>query len=161
MNALACLICVALLDAPGSFSEPAVTRIDGPIARAAQRVVIQLTDADRIRLEAERRERASREARRLDHALWTYIATAGADWAVTAACTEGRCDDRTHVGLFLHGVEPEAAIPIGLAIDAVIAVGLRKYVAEDYPRFAEVALYVLSGARVVVATNKVTELRRR
>lgn len=151
-----CLVCLAL-------STPVHVPTDGPIARAARVAFTEqaLTDGERIRLRrALDAAEQSAAARRLNHATWTFVATAAADWSVYAACVHDRCGEKTQTGLFLHGVRREAAIPIGLAIDAALAVGLRKFVGEDYPRLAEIALYVLSGARVVVLTDRIHDLRK-
>jgi hypothetical protein len=99
----------------------------------------------------------------LDFATWTYVATAAADWSVTAVCFKVPCsDDPTpSVGLFVYGVEDQKkAIALGLVIDVAIVLAVRQWVAPEWPRAAEVILYGLSGARVVTTTLKIADLRQ-
>lgn len=103
-------------------------------------------------------ERKDREA--LNTASWVYIATAAADWSVTAVCAKVLCFDSTQTGLFLNGIENEhIAIPLGLAIDAGLLYAIREGVAPDHPKLARGLLYVLSAARGVVVVAKVNDLR--
>jgi hypothetical protein len=99
------------------------------------------------------------DADALNDATWFYIATASADWSVTAVCARVMCGDKTQSGLFLHGVEPKWAIPIGVAIDAAIVLGVRELVAPDHPKIARALLYGLGGTRLLFVTYKVNDLR--
>lgn len=149
----ACLVCLSLAQLPA---------VDGPLARASRAAFTQYTDAERVEREAARRKREHADADRLNHATWVYVATAGADWTVTAACIDdATCGDRSRAGLFLYGAKPGAAVPLGLAIDGALVYVLRELLAPEHPRLAEIALYVLSGARVVVTTTTVYDLRHR
>jgi hypothetical protein len=139
---------------------------DRPIARAATAAFQYpagrpLPDAELQRLQAERaaKQRAERDA--LNTATWTYVATAGADWAVYAVCVEVTCTDsgKTQTGQFLHGVKPAAAVPIGLAIDVGIVLAIREWLAPEHPKLAQFLLYGLSGARVIVLTDRIRDLR--
>jgi hypothetical protein len=101
--------------------------------------------------------------RALDAATWTYVATAGADWALTAVCLELAChgEDAPSVGLFVYGVEdPKKAVALGLAIDVAVVLAVREWVAPDYPTLARVLLYGLSAARVTSTTLKIADLRK-
>jgi hypothetical protein len=101
--------------------------------------------------------------RALDAATWTYVATAGADWALTAVCLELAChgEDAPSVGLFVYGVENEKkAVALGLAIDVAVVLVVREWVAPDYPTLARVLLYGLSAARVTSTTLKIADLRK-
>lgn len=108
---------------------------------------------------AAQRARDHADLDALNTASWVYIGTAAADWSVTAVCAKVLCGDRTQTG-FLYGVEkPAAAIPIGLAIDAAVLIGVREWLAPDHPKIARALLYGLSGVRVVFVANKVNDLR--
>jgi hypothetical protein len=99
--------------------------------------------------------------RALDAATWTYVATAGADWALTAVCLELACGDEPSVGLFVYGVEDQKkAVGLGLLIDVGIVLVVRELVAPDYPKLAQVLLYTLSAARVTVTSLKIADLRK-
>lgn len=109
----------------------------------------------------DRAEREAEEQRYLDVALWVYAGTAGADWAVQGVCYKVACSDgtKTQTGIFLHGVKSEAAIPLGLAIDAG-ALALAKYViGPDHPKLAMIFLHALSAARVSLTIRHVNYLR--
>ena len=143
---------------------PPLAAQDFPISRAAAAAFqypARPSDAELQRQHAERvaAERADRE--HLNTATWVYVSTAGADWAVWAVCAEVKCNDsgKTQTGLFLHGVKPAAALPIGLAIDAAIVVTVRELVAPDHPKLARWLLYGLSGVRVIVLTDRIRDLR--
>src|SRR4051812_13615062 len=131
--ALVGLVLVALPASGQSLRD----RSRAPLAWADQQTLVAVTVQDR--------DHAERDA--LDHASWFYIATASADWSVTAVCARVMCGDKTQSGLFLRGVEPSWAIPLGLAIDAAIVVGVRELVAPEHPKLARVLLYGLGGAR--------------
>jgi len=101
--------------------------------------------------------------RALDGATWTYVATAGADWALTAVCLKLAChgEDAPSVGLFVYGVEDQKkAVTLGLLIDVGIVIVVREFVAPDHPKLAQVLLYGLSAARVTVTTLKISDLRQ-
>jgi hypothetical protein len=99
--------------------------------------------------------------RALDAATWTYVATAGADWALTAVCLELACGDEPSVGLFVYGVENEKkAVGLGLLIDVGLVLVVRELVAPEYPKLAQVLLYTLSAARVTVTSLKIADLRK-
>jgi hypothetical protein len=131
-------------------------------------IVVTPTEIDQLvrKREAERAalERAEREAdeqKWLDAALWVYAGTAGADWAVTSVCYQVACSDgKTQTGLFLHGVKPEAAVPLGIAIDAAV-LGLAKYVlGPDHPKLTMILLHAASAARVSLTIRHVNYLRQ-
>lgn len=122
-------------------------------------VALQQMHSPDGRAVAAQRARDHADLDALNTASWVYIGTAAADWSVTAVCAKVLCGDRTQTG-FLYGVEkPAAAIPIGLAIDAAVLIGVREWLAPDHPKIARALLYGLSGVRVVFVANKVNDLR--
>lgn len=151
--------------------------LEGPVARAVRGafVVHQVArdqdpllghprDAELQRLAAERRER-ERDARdQLNLATAVFIGSAGADWAVTAACFKVQCTDGPghHASFFVGGPgfrNVGAAAALGLGLDAAIVLVARSVIAPDHPKLARGVLWVASGVRVVILTNKVNDLR--
>jgi hypothetical protein len=118
---------------------------------------------NREQIEARERARAAREhddRDALNTASWVYVATAAADWSVTAVCARVLCGTKTQTGLFLYGVEDDRwAIPLGLATDAIVVYGVREFVAPDHPKLARALLYGASAVRLVFIVNKVSDLR--
>lgn len=117
----------------------------------------QIEARERARLERDRQDRDA-----LNIASWVYISAAAADYSVTAVCARVLCGDRTQTGLFFYGIEePKIAIPLAIAADALVLWGVREFVAPDHPKIARALLYGSSGFRLVLITNKVSDLRTR
>jgi len=123
----------------------------------SQRPVVVVTDAEKVKAQ-KARDHADQDA--LNTATWVYISAAAADWSVTAVCAKVICGDtHTQTG-FLYGIEkPAAAIPLALALDAVIVIGVRELVAPDHPKIARALLYGTGAVRLVFVANKVNDLR--
>lgn len=166
MRMLTCLLASTLL-------LPATARAQdaAPLTRAVATAFTQDPllghpfDRDLQRLEAERRaaqERADRD--RLNWATAVFVGTAGADWAVTAACFKVRCSEHAgHSASFFVGGDgfrnAGTAAALGLGLDAAIVLLAREVIAPDHPKLARGVLWVASGVRVVILSNKVGDLR--
>src|SRR5262245_59111148 len=131
-----------------------------PIRRAAASAFQVRSDAELQRIERERVAKARDDRDALNAATWLYAGVAGADWAVTIACVDVPCFEKTQAGFFLRGVKPKAAIPLGIAIDVSLAVAIRELVAPEHPKLARWLLHGLSGGRLVLVSSRLSALRR-
>jgi hypothetical protein len=125
--------------------------------------------AERIiaEIEADAREKAHQEEmEQVKIASWIYVGVAAADWSVTAACFKQHCDGvpgyRASYLAWGNGFEePAVATILGVALDAAVVFAVNQWVAEEHPRVAQAILYGLSGVRLVILTDRVSDLRNR
>lgn len=140
-------------------------RLQRGIARAfAQSTQHGPTDEELQRIHAAQVEADRNDREQLNLATAVYLGVAGADWSLTAVCFKVGCNDHSgySAGYFIGGdgfTNSGTAAALGLGLDALIVLGAREWVAPDHPKLARGILWVASGVRVVIVTQKISDLR--
>jgi hypothetical protein len=93
-----------------------------------------------------------------DTALWVFVASASADWSVTAVCFEFQCGPSTAGFTTINA--PKKGTAVGLLVDGAFAVAVREWIQPDHPKLAQALFYGGAVIRLLLVTQKIGDLRR-
>jgi hypothetical protein len=96
--------------------------------------------------------------KRDDTALWVFVAAASADWSVTAICFQLECGPNTKGFTTIDSTKK--ATTVGLLIDGGLIYGVREWLQPDHPKLAQAIFYGAAVVRLLLVTQKVSDLRR-